>query len=187
MLTTVGHVSEHVEVKVVDKEGKMVPIGEPGELCIRGYVTISGYWADEAKTRELIDENGWLKTGDLFVLKEDGYGMVVGRLKDMIIRGGENISPKEVQELLETHPDILEAQVFGIPHARLGEQVCSCIRIKEGSGLTPEKVQEFAKGKISGFKIPKIIEVITEFPRTTSGKIQTFKLREAFMKKYPAK
>ncbi|XP_047119763.1 medium-chain acyl-CoA ligase ACSF2, mitochondrial-like [Schistocerca piceifrons] len=186
MLTTVGHVSEHVEVKVIDKEGKMVPIGEPGELCIRGYVTISGYWADEAKTRELIDENGWLKTGDLFILKEDGYGMVVGRLKDMIIRGGENISPKEVQELLETHPDILEAQVFGIPHARLGEQVCSCIRIKEGSGLTPEKVQEFAKGKIAGFKIPKIIEIVAEFPRTTSGKIQTFKLRDAFMKKYPA-
>ncbi|XP_049789382.1 medium-chain acyl-CoA ligase ACSF2, mitochondrial-like isoform X1 [Schistocerca nitens] len=187
MLNTVGAVSQHVEVKVVDEQRKVVPMGTVGELCVRGYVTVARYWSDEESTRRLYYRERWLRTGDLFIMREDGYGKLVGHLRDRIIRDGENIFPKEIQELLETHPDILETQVFGVPHERWGQQICACIRLKRGSTLTSDAVREFASGKISDFKIPSIIEIVDELPRNPSGKIQTLQLREAVMEKYGIK
>jgi acyl-CoA synthetase (AMP-forming)/AMP-acid ligase II len=179
-VSTVGHVGEHLEVKVIDKEGNLVPCGSAGELCIRGYCNMLGYWEDEEKTKEMMGQDKWLKTGDQFVLEEDGYGKVVGRLKEMIIRGGENIFPKEIEEFLNTHPDILETYVIGLPHERLGEEVCACIRVKPGSNVTSENIVNFCKGKLSHFKIPSKIHIVDEFPKTTSGKIQKFKLKQIF-------
>ncbi|RZC39358.1 acyl-CoA synthetase family member 2, mitochondrial, partial [Asbolus verrucosus] len=176
--TTVGHVSEHMEVKVIDKDNNVVPCGTAGELCIRSYCNMLGYWDDEEKTKELMGSDRWLKTGDQFILEEDGYGKVVGRLKEMIIRGGENIFPKEIEEFLNTHPDILETHVIGLPHERLGEEVCAYIRIKPGSNVTFQDVVKFCKGKLSHFKIPSQIRVVEQFPKTLSGKIQKFKLKE---------
>ncbi|KAJ9598580.1 hypothetical protein L9F63_010709, partial [Diploptera punctata] len=164
--STVGFIMEHIEAKVVDENGKMVPFGKPGELWVRGYGNMLCYWRDEARTKETIGEDRWLKTGDQFVLHEDGYGAVVGRIKDMIIRGGENIFPKEIEHFLERHPDILEAQVLGIPDARMGEEVCACIRLNKGSSITAENIKEYCKGKIAHFKIPRYIYFMSEFPKT---------------------
>ncbi|GLH07799.1 Luciferin 4-monooxygenase [Gryllus bimaculatus] len=187
MTSTIGHVSEHVEAKVVDRSGKMVPLGTPGELWLRGYFCMLGYWEDKAKTEEAISPEGWFKTGDQFVLREDGYGQVVGRLKDVIIRGGENIYPKEVEEFLEKHPEVLEAQVFGLPDARLGEVVCACLRLKENTVVSDEAIKQFCKGKIAHYKIPFIIKFVSEFPKTVSGKIQKFRLKEMVMNEQDSK
>ncbi|KAG8227344.1 hypothetical protein J437_LFUL003333 [Ladona fulva] len=149
MLSTVGYVSEHVEVKVVDNKGEMVPMGTPGELWVRGYCNMLGYWGDEDRTNETIGPDRWLRTGDQFMLMENGYGKVVGRLKDMIIRGGENIFPKEIEEFLESHQSIAEVQVFGIPDNRLGEIVCAWIRLRKGTKLTENEVKAFCKDKVS--------------------------------------
>ncbi|XP_069687353.1 medium-chain acyl-CoA ligase ACSF2, mitochondrial-like isoform X1 [Periplaneta americana] len=181
--TTVGYIMEHVEAKVVDDKGKSVPFGTPGELWIRGYLTMLGYWNDDKKTEETIGRDKWLKTGDQFILQENGYGKIVGRIKDMIIRGGENIFPKEIEEFLEKHPDILEAQVIGVPDYRMGEEVCACLRLVEGSKLTTEQVKEYCKGKISHFKIPRYIHFLTNFPKTVSGKIQKFQLQKIIIEK----
>ncbi|XP_059607714.1 medium-chain acyl-CoA ligase ACSF2, mitochondrial-like [Phlebotomus argentipes] len=181
VLSTVGHMLDHTEAKVVDSEGHLVPFGAPGELCVRGYYTMLGYWEDEAKTKEVLSSDGWLKTGDQFVLHEDGYGKVVGRLKDMIIRGGENIFPKEVEDILVTNPKIAEAYVVGVPDERLGEELCAFIRLQAGLDDCPsEEIREFCRGKISYFKIPRYFRIVTEFPKTLSGKIQKFKLQEQF-------
>jgi len=177
--STVGYLQDHLEAKVVDTEGKMVPRGMPGELLIRGYCNTPMYWGDEKKTSELVGIDGWLKTGDQFVLEEDGYGKIIGRFKELIIRGGENIVPREIEDLLNTHPDILETQVIGVPHERLGEEVCACIRVQEGVSVTLESIKSFCKGKISHFKIPSKLNIVESFPKTASGKIQKFLLVKA--------
>ncbi|XP_054263273.1 medium-chain acyl-CoA ligase ACSF2, mitochondrial-like [Macrosteles quadrilineatus] len=186
MTSTVGKVSENVEAKVVDEEGLTVPFGTPGELWMRGY-NMTGYWEDTVATDMTLTRDGWIKTGDRFVLGEDGYGQVVGRIKDMIIRGGENISPREVEDYLVTHPNILDAQVYGVSNERLGEEVGCSLRLTPGAKLTEQEVKDFCKDKIAYFKIPKYIEIVEDFPKTGSGKIQKYKLREAMEKKLAVK
>ncbi|XP_015113324.1 acyl-CoA synthetase family member 2, mitochondrial [Diachasma alloeum] len=181
--STVGCLQHHLEVKVVDERGALVPFGTPGELLMRGYSAMMGYWGDPEGTSKTIDGDGWLRTGDKFVLREDGYGHIVGRIKDMVIRGGENIYPKEIECFLETHPEILEAQIFGVPDQVYGEELCACIRLKKGANLSPEEVRSFSKGNIAHFKIPRYILTVEEFPKTASGKIQKLKLREEMERK----
>ncbi|KAJ8668974.1 hypothetical protein QAD02_000233 [Eretmocerus hayati] len=176
--TTVGYISDDVELKVVDENGKIVPFGTPGELLVRGYNTMIGYWNDEESTKKSFTEDKWLKTGDQYVLRKDGYGSIVGRIKDMLIRGGENIFPKEIEDFLETHPSIVEAHAFGVHDDVYGEEICACIRLKPDTKLKKDDLVEFAKGRIAKFKIPRYVEFCEEFPKTTSGKIQKFKLRE---------
>ncbi|XP_055837759.1 medium-chain acyl-CoA ligase ACSF2, mitochondrial isoform X2 [Episyrphus balteatus] len=181
ILNTVGHLQDHLEAKVVDLNGDTVPFGQPGELCVRGYSVMLHYLNDEAKTKETISACRWLNTGDKFILYENGYGQIVGRLKEMIIRGGENIFPKEIEDFLGTHPNILEIHVIGVDDKRLGEEVCAYVRLHDDTKtITREDLKTFCKGKLSYFKIPKYIRVVKDFPRTTSGKIQKFKLKEAF-------
>ncbi|CAG9771986.1 unnamed protein product [Ceutorhynchus assimilis] len=174
--STVGYVGDHLEVKVVDEKGHTVPRGTPGELLIRGYSTTLGYWQNEEKTKELIGPDKWLRTGDQFILEENGYGKVVGRLKEMVIRGGENIFPAEVEDFLNTHPGILETHVIGVPHERLGEEVCACVRLRPGHQLTLDDLKLFCKGNLANFKIPSKLKIVESFPKTTSGKIQKYKL-----------
>ncbi|XP_063376010.1 medium-chain acyl-CoA ligase ACSF2, mitochondrial-like [Cydia fagiglandana] len=175
---TVGYIQDHVETKVVDEQGKVVPFGSSGELMVRGYNTMMGYWGEPEKTRQALGEDGWLHTGDKFILGEDGYGRIVGRLKDIIVRGGENIAPKEIEDLLNTHRDILESQVVGVSDERLGEELCAVLRLRDGSSVTPEEVTRYCSGKLAKFKIPRLLKVIEEFPKTASGKIQKYKLRD---------
>ncbi|XP_063697719.1 medium-chain acyl-CoA ligase ACSF2, mitochondrial [Culicoides brevitarsis] len=179
VLDYVGHVQEHTEAKVIDQDGNVVEFGKPGELCVRTYGTMLGYYGDEEKTKEMIGPDRWLKTGDQFVLHEDGYGQIVGRLKEMIIRGGENIFPKEIEDFLNHQPGILETHVVGIPDERMGEEVAAFIRLAPGKEtITRDEVKEMCKGKLAHFKIPKYVYAVKEFPKTTSGKIQKFKCRE---------
>ncbi|XP_054260339.1 medium-chain acyl-CoA ligase ACSF2, mitochondrial-like [Macrosteles quadrilineatus] len=180
---TVGKVSDHMEVKVVDADGFTVPLGMAGELWIRSYSNMTGYWEDKENTDEILNQDGWLKSGDQFIMWEIGYGQVVGRIKEMIIRGGENISPKEVEEYLVSHPDIIDAQVYGVSNERLGEEVGCSLRLTPGAKLTEQEVKDFCKDKIAYFKIPKYFEFLEEFPKTGSGKVQKFKLREEMEKK----
>ncbi|XP_037959965.1 medium-chain acyl-CoA ligase ACSF2, mitochondrial-like [Teleopsis dalmanni] len=181
VLNTVGYIQDHVEAKVIDKEGHTVPFGEPGELCVRGYVTMLGYHGEEGKTKEVLGPCKWLRTGDQFVLQEDGYGRIVGRLKEMIIRGGENIFPKEVEDFLNTHPQIIENHVIGVPDERMGEELCVFVRLEDGvENLTRKELKEYCKGKLSHYKVPRYVVPVKEFPKTTSGKIQKFKLLELF-------
>jgi fatty-acyl-CoA synthase len=176
---TVGKVGPHQEIKIVDSEGRVVPLGEKGELCCRGYSVMQGYWNDLDKTKDTIDAANWLHSGDLAIMDEEGYVKIVGRIKDMIIRGGENVYPREVEEFLYTHPKIQEVQVFGIPHEKYGEQVCAWVQLKEGETATEEEVKAYCKDKITHFKVPALIRFVEEFPMTVTGKIQKFKMREA--------
>ncbi|XP_026809191.1 acyl-CoA synthetase family member 2, mitochondrial-like isoform X1 [Rhopalosiphum maidis] len=179
IMSTMGFIQDHVEAKVIDTNGNMVPFGTPGELLIRGYLKMNGYFNDEEKTKETIDSNGWLHTGDQFVLFEDGYGNHVGRLKEMIIRGGENLFPKEIEYFLESHPLISQVQVYGIPDERMGEEVCASVILKEGATVTEADIKAYSKGKIAHFKIPKYIFIEKDaFPMTASGKVQKYRLRE---------
>lgn len=181
---TVGRIMEHCEAKVVDRKGNILPLGKPGELWIRGFGNFLCYWGDESRTREVLGRDGWLKTGDLFVLRSDGYGAIVGRLKEVIIRGGENIYPRETEELLITHPAIQEAYCIGVPSERLGEEVCAYVRLRgnaNGTTVDQEEVKRFCKDKIAYFKIPKYLRVVEEFPKTATGKIQKLKLLEMYM------
>lgn len=180
MLNYIGYPLPHQEVKVVDKKGAIVPMGMCGEVCYRGYNLMLGYYGEDNK---IIENDGWFNSGDYFILHENGYGQVVGRIKDIIIRGGENIIPKEIEYVLQTHPDVVEAQVYGVPDERLGEIVCTGIELKPGANLKPEDIQNYCKGKIAHFKIPHHVEFVSSFPKTETGKIQKFKLRELFMKK----
>jgi fatty-acyl-CoA synthase len=175
--TTVGRIQPHLEVKVVDALGNIVPVGETGELCTRGYSVMKGYWGDEAKTRESVVD-GWMHTGDLATIDAEGYCNIVGRLKDMLIRGGENIYPREIEEFLFRHPKIQSAQVFGVPDAKYGEEVCAWIVLRAGENLTAEEVQEFCRGQIAHYKIPKYIRFVDELPMTVTGKVQKFVMRE---------
>ena len=177
-VSTVGHVHPHVQVKIVDEHDRVVPRGIPGELLTRGYSVMRGYWNDDERTSEAIDAVGWMHTGDLAVLDEEGYCEIVGRLKDMIIRGGENIYPREVEEFLYRHPKIQDAQVFGVSNAKYGEEVCAWIRLKEGEASTPEEIRSFCKGQISHYKIPRYVKFVVEYPMTVTGKVQKFIMRK---------
>jgi fatty-acyl-CoA synthase len=177
--STVGSVHPHVECKIVDpKTGRTVPRGTPGELCSRGYIVMLGYWDDAKATDEAIDGARWLHTGDLAVMNENGSVNIVGRIKDIIIRGGENIEPREIENLLHTHPQIADVQVIGVPDVMYGEQVCAWIIPQEDAELTEDDIREFCRGKIATFKIPRYVRFTTAFPITATGKIQKFKMRE---------
>lgn len=179
---TVGRPLDHVEVKVVDREDRIVPLNTRGELCARGYLVFHGYFGDEKKTREVV-KNNWYHTGDEAFMDKHGRVTITGRTKDVIVRGGENIYPREVEEFLYSHPDIQEVQVFGVPDVRLGEEVCAWIKTKAGKEATADDVKSFCKGKISHFKIPKYVLFVGDFPRTVSGKLQKFRMREESMRR----
>ena len=178
-VATVGRVHAHVEVKIVAPEtGATVPRGETGEYCTRGYCVMLGYWNNESATREAIDAAGWMHTGDLATMDDEGYLKIVGRIKDLIIRGGENIYPREVEEFLHMHPEVLEAQVVGVPSERYGEEVMAWVRLRPGATVTATGLDEFCRGQIATFKIPQYWKFVDEFPMTVTGKIQKFRMRE---------
>uniref|UniRef100_A0A1Y1L9R0 Medium-chain acyl-CoA ligase ACSF2, mitochondrial n=2 Tax=Photinus pyralis TaxID=7054 RepID=A0A1Y1L9R0_PHOPY len=179
---TVGRIANYIEAKVVDSKGDVVPCGTPGELCVRGYLVMEGYWNDPEKTKEVICDANWYRTGDQFIFDKDGYARVVGRVKDMIIRGGENIFPKEIENCLSEHPDILEVSVIGVDSERLGEEVCACVQLKPGSEMSLDSLKEFCKGKIASYKIPSHLEIVEAFPKTSIGKVKKFVLREQIKK-----
>jgi len=181
-VATVGRIHPHVQVKIIDEHGAVVPRGTSGELCTRGYSVMLGYWGDEARTHEEIDEAGWMHTGDLAVIDDDGYCDIVGRVKDMIIRGGENIYPREIEEYLFRHPKIQEVAVFGVPDEKYGEAVVAWIRLNEGATVTPDEVREYCNEQIAYYKVPKYIQIVDEFPMTVTGKIQKFVMREQTIK-----
>jgi fatty-acyl-CoA synthase len=179
-VSTVGTVHPHVEVKVVDPAtGLTAPNGEPGEFCTRGYSVMLGYWSEPEKTSEAIDEAGWMHTGDLATMDSDGYLNIVGRIKDMVIRGGENVYPREVEEFLYSHPAIDDVQVVGVPDEKYGEVLCAWIRVRDGDTVTEDDVREYCRGKLAHFKVPRYVLVVDEFPMTVTGKIQKFKMRDA--------
>ena len=177
-VSTVGRIHPHVQAKVVDEEGRVVACGKPGELLTRGYSVMLGYWGDPEKTAEVIDKTGWMHTGDLATIDQDGYCSIVGRLKDMIIRGGENIYPREIEEFLYRHPKIQEVQVFGVPDAKYGEEVCAWIRLREGEACSSKEIAAFCKDQIAHFKIPRHIRFVDQYPMTVTGKIQKYRMRE---------
>ena len=175
---TVGAAMPHIEIKIVDGEGRVVPRGTPGEICARGYSVMRGYWDDEERTAEAIDAGGWMHTGDLATMDADGYCNIVGRIKDMVIRGGENIYPREVEEFLYRHPAIMDVQVFGVPDKRYGEELVAWIKLKPGQSLDEAGVKAFCQGQITHFKIPRHVRFVDEFPMTVTGKVQKFLMRE---------
>ncbi|MDC0759786.1 AMP-binding protein [Brevibacillus sp. AG] len=178
-VSTVGRLHAEVEAKIIDPAtGDILPLGVQGELCTRGYLVMKGYYNMPEETVKAIDQEGWLHTGDLATVDEEGYYRITGRLKDMIIRGGENIYPREVEEFLYTHPKVLDVQIVGVPDAKYGEQVLACIRVKPHETLTEDEVRDYCEGKIAHYKIPRYIQFVDEYPMTASGKIQKFKLRE---------
>ncbi|MFC4947421.1 AMP-binding protein [Pseudonocardia sp. GCM10023141] len=179
-VSSVGQVHPHVEVKVVDPEsGLTLPRGEPGELCTRGYSVMLGYWNEPDKTAEAIDAARWMHTGDIGIMDSEGYVNITGRIKDMVIRGGENIYPREIEEFLYTHPDVLDAQVIGVPDAKYGEELCAWVTVREGAEpLTAESVRAFATGKLAHYKIPRYVVVVDEFPMTVTGKVRKVEMRE---------
>lgn len=177
-VSTVGRIMPHTEVKIVDEQGRIVPPGVPGELLTRGYCVMQGYWNDAERTAESINRAGWMHTGDLATIDEDGYCNIVGRIKDMVIRGGENLYPREIEEYLYRHPKIQDVQVFGVPDQRFGEELCAWILLRDGEESTPEDIKAFCQGQIAHYKIPRYIKFVTEFPMTVTGKIQKFVMRE---------
>ena len=181
--STIGRVHPHVEIKVVDPAtGETLPRGETGEFCTRGYSVMLGYWHDEERTAEAIDADGWMHTGDLAVMRDDGYCNIVGRIKDMVIRGGENIYPREIEEFLYQHPDVEDVQVVGVPDERFGEELCAWVRMRSGrEPLTADAVREFAAGRLAHYKIPRYVVVVDEFPMTVTGKIRKVEMREQSM------
>ena len=178
---TVGRAMPWVEIKVVDETGRVVPVGQKGEICTRGYSVMQGYWNDEERTAETIDSAGWLHSGDIATMDEAGYVRIVGRIKDMIIRGGENIYPREVEEFLYQHPAISEVQVFGVPDEKMGEEVCAWIQLNDGFDLSDEDVKAYCRDQITHFKIPRHIRFVTEYPMTVTGKIQKFVMRDEML------
>jgi fatty-acyl-CoA synthase len=176
---TVGRVHPHVEVKIVDPAtGAVVPRGTAGELCTRGYGVMLGYWNDETATRAAIDVGRWMHTGDLATMDEEGYVNIVGRIKDMIIRGGENVYPREIEEYLYTHPDVVDVQVIGVPDTRYGEELMAWVKLREGADVDEEGLRDFCRGRIAHFKVPRYVRLTDEFPMTVTGKVQKFKMRE---------
>ncbi len=177
-VSTVGRILPHLEVKVVDESGNIVPRDARGELCTRGYSVMLGYWDDDEKTREAIDSEGWMHSGDLATIDEDGYCNIVGRSKDMVIRGGENVYPREVEEFLFRHPKIEDVQVVGVPDAKYGEELCAWIKLRSGMHADAEEIIAFCRGQIAHYKIPRYIRFVDEFPMTVTGKIQKFVIRQ---------
>jgi fatty-acyl-CoA synthase len=178
-VSTVGRPGPHVEVKVVDATtGLEVPRGEAGELCTRGYSVMLGYWGQPEQTAEVLDEAGWMHTGDLATMDDEGYCNIVGRIKDMVIRGGENVYPSELEEFLYRHPDIADVQVVGVPDERFGEELCAWVRLRDGATLAEGDVREYCRGRLAHFKVPRYVLFVDEFPMTVTGKVQKFKIRE---------
>jgi fatty-acyl-CoA synthase len=177
---TVGRVMPHLEVKIVDPStGRLVGRGLPGELCTRGYSVMLGYWQDAASTAAAIDPARWMHTGDLATMREDGYVNIVGRIKDMVIRGGENIYPREIEEFLYSHPDIVDVQVVGVPDERYGEELCAWIRLREGARpMTADSLREFCAGRLAHYKVPRYVHLTEEFPMTVTGKVRKVEMRE---------
>jgi fatty-acyl-CoA synthase len=177
---TIGRVHPHVEIKVIDPvSGETVPRGSPGEFCTRGYSVMLGYWEQPDKTAEAIDRDGWMHTGDLAVMRDDGYCSIVGRIKDMVIRGGENVYPREIEEFLYTHPDIEDVQVIGVPDEKYGEEICAWVRMRAGAPpLDVDAVRAFCDGRLAHYKIPRYVMVVEEFPMTVTGKIRKVEMRE---------
>jgi fatty-acyl-CoA synthase len=175
---SVGRVQPHLEVKIVDSNGYVVPCGTPGELCTRGYSVMLGYWNDAERTAEAIDDDGWMHTGDLATLDVNGCCNIVGRLKDMVIRGGENIYPREVEEFLYRHPKVQDVQVVGVPDSRYGEELCACIILRPGLQATVAEIREFCTGQIARFKVPRYVRFLDSFPMTVTGKIPKYILRQ---------
>ncbi|UJW81018.1 AMP-binding protein [Hydrogenophaga sp. SL48] len=179
-VSTVGQVQPHLEVKIVNPDsGEVVPTGQSGELCTRGYSVMHGYWDDPAKTAEAIDADGWMHTGDLATMDAEGYVNIVGRIKDMVIRGGENIYPREIEEFLYRMPQVQDVQVVGVPDAKYGEELCAWVIVKPGQTLDEDTVRAFCKGQIAHYKVPRYIRFVDAFPMTVTGKIQKFKIRDA--------
>ncbi len=183
-VATVGQIHPFVEVKIVNENGRAVMRGQQGEFLTRGYCVMLGYWGDGKKTRESIDENGWMHTGDLAVMDDQGYVNITGRLKDMIIRGGENIYPREVEDYLYTHPAVRDVQVFGIPDQKFGEEVCAWIQLKDGAHTDADAITNFCKGQIAHYKLPRHIRFVTDYPMTVTGKIQKFEMRNQMIAEF---
>jgi fatty-acyl-CoA synthase len=181
-VSTVGRVHPHVQVKIVDLQGRVVPRGTPGELLTRGYSVMPGYWDDAEQTAHAIDAAGWMHTGDLATIDDEGYCNIVGRLKDMVIRGGENIYPREIEEFLFRHAKIEAVQVFGVPDRKFGEELCAWIKARAGETLTEAEVRAFCEGQIAHHKIPRYIRFVDDYPMTVTGKVQKFAMREVMMK-----
>ncbi len=182
-VSTIGQVHPHLEVKIIDVDGKVLPLGEQGELCTRGYSVMQGYWGDAEKTAESIDAQGWMHTGDLATINAQGYAKITGRLKDMIIRGGENIYPLEIEEFFRTHADINDVAVFGVPDDKYGEIVAAWVAVKEGAQLSEQDLRDFCANQIAYYKVPALIWFVDEFPMTVTGKIQKFEMRKAMSEK----
>jgi fatty-acyl-CoA synthase len=177
-VSTVGRILPHVEAKIIDAEGRIVPRGAAGELLTRGYLVMLGYWDDEAKTREAVDPAGWMHTGDLATIDDEGYCNIVGRIKDMVIRGGENVYPREIEEFLYRHPKIQDVQVIGVPDPRYGEELCAWVRLRDGESATMEEILGFCQGQIAHYKVPRYVKFVDGFPMTVTGKIQKFLMRQ---------
>jgi fatty-acyl-CoA synthase len=177
-VSTVGRAMPHVEAKIIDAEGRIVPRGTAGELLTRGYLVMLGYWGDEEKTREAIDPAGWMHTGDLATIDDEGYCNIVGRIKDMVIRGGENVYPREIEEFLYRHPKIQDVQVIGVPDPRYGEELCAWVRLHDGKSATVEEIRAFCQGQIAHYKVPRYVRFVEGFPMTVTGKIQKFLMRQ---------
>ena len=178
-VSTVGRIHPHLEVKIVDAEGRIVPRGTPGELCTRGYSVMLGYWADPARTASVIDAARWMHTGDLATVDAEGFCNIVGRIKDVVIRGGENVYPREIEEYLYSHPAIQDVQVFGVPDERYGEEVCAWVKLRSDASLTEDDVRQFCRGRIAHQKIPRYVRFVEAFPMTVTGKMQKFIMRKA--------
>jgi fatty-acyl-CoA synthase len=168
-------------VKIVDAAGRIVPVGQPGELCTRGYSVMRGYWEDDARTRDAIDPAGWMHTGDLATIDAEGYCNIVGRVKDMLIRGGENVYPREIEEYLLRHPGVQDVQVFGVPDPKYGEEVCAWIVARRGHALDEQQVRDFCRGQIAHYKVPRYVRIVDAFPLTATGKAQKFEMRKAMI------
>ena len=180
-VSTIGRVQPHLECKAVDLDGKTVPAGTPGELCTRGYSVMIGYWDDPERTAEAIDAEGWMHTGDLATIDAEGYGNIVGRLKDMVIRGGENVYPREIEEYLYRHPKVEDVAVVGVPDPKFGEEICAWVKLKPGESATEDEIKAFCKGQIAHYKVPRYVRFVTEFPMTVTGKVQKFQIRDAMI------
>jgi fatty-acyl-CoA synthase len=179
-VSTVGRVLPHIEVKIIDDDGNTVPYGEKGEICTKGYSVMRGYWNDPERTDEALVD-GWMRTGDLGTIDDEGYGNIVGRVKDMVIRGGENLYPREIEEFLYTHDDVVEVAVFGVPDDKYGEELCAWVQKREGSDLAADDLKGYCDGQIAHFKVPRYIRFVDEFPMTVTGKIQKFQMRDAMV------
>lgn len=180
-VSTVGRVQPHLEVKIVDPDGNTVPRGQAGELCTRGYSVMLGYWDDAEKTAEAVDEGGWMHTGDLATIDEDGYCRIVGRIKDMVIRGGENIYPREIEEFLLTHPAVQDVQVVGVPDQRFGEELAAWVILRAGTIVSEEDLRDHCRGRIAHFKVPRYVRLVEAFPMTVTGKVQKYLIRDAMI------